>query len=152
MFSAALRQCPVYSFSRASYLSSSPPRHECSKKSDKPSGQFLDLIVMSHWVGEVWIRIWDIFVVLPHYLSYGESRLFVLWCVGGRCSMAGSDEDHDRSRRPDAEDQGLSGISRVFSGRTIEMSGDTVCGLHHTWGDEGHMFLGWASKPMWVVC
>jgi hypothetical protein len=46
--------------------------------------------------------------------------------------MAGSDEDHDRSRRPDAEDQGLSGISRVFSGRTIEMSGDTVCGLHHT--------------------
>jgi hypothetical protein len=71
-------------------------------------------------------------VVLPHYLSYGESRLFVLWCAGGRCSMAGSDEDHDRSRRPDAEDQGLSGTSRVFSGRTIEMSGDTVCGLHHT--------------------
>jgi hypothetical protein len=35
------------------------------------------------------------------------SRL-VLWCAGGRCGMACSDEDHGRSRRPGAEDQGWS--------------------------------------------
>jgi hypothetical protein len=37
--------------------------------------------------------------------SCGESRLLVLWCVGDRCDMVGSDEDHDRSRRPGAEDR-----------------------------------------------
>jgi hypothetical protein len=34
--------------------------------------------------------------------------LLVSWCVGGRCGMACSDEDHGRSRRPGAEDQGWS--------------------------------------------
>jgi hypothetical protein len=37
---------------------------------------------------------------------FGESCLLVLWCVGGRCGMTGSDEYHDRSRRPSTEDQG----------------------------------------------
>jgi hypothetical protein len=32
--------------------------------------------------------------------------------------------------------------SRVLSGRTIERSGDAMCGLHHTRGDEEHEFLG----------
>jgi hypothetical protein len=32
----------------------------------------------------------------------------VSWCVGGRCGMADSDEDRDRSRRPGAEDRGWS--------------------------------------------
>jgi hypothetical protein len=32
--------------------------------------------------------------------------LLVSWYVGGRCGMSCSDEDHDRSRRPGAEDQG----------------------------------------------
>jgi hypothetical protein len=31
---------------------------------EKPSGQFIGLIVMSHWLGEVWIRIRDSFVLL----------------------------------------------------------------------------------------
>jgi hypothetical protein len=30
----------------------------------------------------------------------------------------------------------------VLCGRTIERSGDVVCGLHHARGDEEHMFLG----------
>jgi hypothetical protein len=34
--------------------------------------------------------------------------LLVSWCAGGRCGMADSDEDHGRSRRPGAEDQGWS--------------------------------------------
>jgi hypothetical protein len=41
-------------------------------------------------------------------VSFGESCLHVSWCAGGRCSMAGSDEDHGRSRRPGAEDWGWS--------------------------------------------
>jgi hypothetical protein len=31
---------------------------------------------------------------------------------------------------------------RVLSGRVIERSGDTVCGLHHARGDEECGFLG----------
>jgi hypothetical protein len=31
--------------------------------------------------------------------------------------------------------------SQVLSGRTIERSGGTVCGLHRACGDEKHMFL-----------
>jgi hypothetical protein len=42
------------------------------------------------------------------FVSFGESHLFVLWCAGGRCGMACSDEDHGRSRRPGAEDWGWS--------------------------------------------
>jgi hypothetical protein len=34
--------------------------------------------------------------------------LLVSWCVGDRCGMTRSDEDHGRSRRPGAEDQGWS--------------------------------------------
>jgi hypothetical protein len=34
--------------------------------------------------------------------------LLVSWCAGGRCDMAGSDEDCGRSRRPGAEDRGWS--------------------------------------------
>jgi hypothetical protein len=42
------------------------------------------------------------------FVSFGESRLFISWCAGGRCDMACSDEDRGRSRRPDAEDRGWS--------------------------------------------
>jgi hypothetical protein len=33
-------------------------------------------------------------------VSFGESRLLVSWCAGGRCGMACNDEGRDRSRRP----------------------------------------------------
>jgi hypothetical protein len=33
-------------------------------------------------------------------------------------------------------------IGWVLSGRAIEMSGGTVCGLHHAHGDEERGFLG----------
>jgi hypothetical protein len=42
------------------------------------------------------------------FVSFGESRLLVSWCVGGRCGMACSDKDRGRSRRPSAEDRGWS--------------------------------------------
>jgi hypothetical protein len=33
-------------------------------------------------------------------------------------------------------------IGQVFGGQAIERSGSTVCGLHHTCGDEEHEFFG----------
>jgi hypothetical protein len=60
--------------------------------------------------------------------------------------MAGSDEDHGRSRRPSVEDRGWSGTGRVLSGRMIERSDDVVCGLYHAQGDEEREFLSLASK------
>jgi hypothetical protein len=78
--------------------------------------------------------------------------LLVLWCAGDRCDIAGSDEDHDRSKRPGTEDQRWSGIGRVLGGRTIERSGDVVCGLHRAREDEEREFLGLASKPRSTVC
>jgi hypothetical protein len=56
--------------------------------------------------------------------------------------MAGSDEDHGRSRRPGAEDRGWSSIGRVLGGWAIRRSGDAVCDLHRARGDEVHGFLG----------
>jgi hypothetical protein len=68
--------------------------------------------------------------------------LLVSWCHGGRCDIAGSDEDRGRSRRPGVEDRGWSSTGRVLGGRAIERSGDTVCGLHHARGDEERGLLG----------
>jgi hypothetical protein len=89
-----------------------------------------------------------------HLLSIlvGESCLLVSWCAGDRCGMVGSDEDHGRSRRPGVEDQGWSSTGRVFGGRTIERSGNAVCGLHRARGDEERGFFGLASKPRSTVC
>jgi hypothetical protein len=69
--------------------------------------------------------------------------LLVSWCAGDRCDMVGSDEDCDRSMRPGAEDYGWSSIDQVLGGRTVERSGDAMCGLHHAQGgDEERGFLG----------
>jgi hypothetical protein len=63
----------------------------------------------------------------------------------------GSDEDRGRSRRLDAEDRGWSSTGRLLCGQTIERSGDVMCDLHRTQGDEECMFLGLASKPRSMV-
>jgi hypothetical protein len=73
-------------------------------------------------------------------VSFGESRLLVSWCVGGKCGMACSDEDRGRSRRPGAEDRG-GRTGWVLGGWVIEKSGGAVCCLHHARGDEEHGFL-----------
>jgi hypothetical protein len=39
------------------------------------------------------------------FVSFRELCLSDSWCTGGRCDMTCSDEDHDKSRRPDAEDR-----------------------------------------------
>jgi hypothetical protein len=68
--------------------------------------------------------------------------LLVSWCAGGRCDMAGSDDDRGRSRRPGVEDQGWSDTGWILGGRIIGRSDDTVCGLYHEHGDKEHEFLG----------
>jgi hypothetical protein len=67
--------------------------------------------------------------------------LLVSWSAGDRCDMVGSDEYLGRSRRPGVEDQGWSSACRLLGGQTIGSSGDAVCGLYHTQGDEEHGFL-----------
>jgi hypothetical protein len=74
-------------------------------------------------------------------VSFGESRLLVSRCVGGRCGMVCSDENHGRSRRHGAEDRD-DRTGRVLGGRAIERSGGAVCGLHHARGDDERGFLG----------
>jgi hypothetical protein len=56
--------------------------------------------------------------------------LLVSWCAGDMRSMAGSDEDRDRSRRSDAEDPGWSSTCRVLDGRTIESVTPRVSNPH----------------------
>jgi hypothetical protein len=77
--------------------------------------------------------------------------LLVLWCAGDRCSMADSDEDRGRSRRPGVEDRGWSSTGRVLGGWTIERSGDAVCGLHRAQENEERRYLSFASKPRSTV-
>jgi hypothetical protein len=56
--------------------------------------------------------------------------------------MVNNDDDVDRSRRSGADDRGWSSTCWVLDDRTIERSGNTVCGLHHAQGDDEHVFLG----------
>jgi hypothetical protein len=85
------------------------------------------------------------------FVSCGESCLLVSWCASDRCDMVGSDENHGRSRRPGAEDRGWSSVGRVLGGRMIEKSGNAVCGLHRSQGDEECRSLGLAFKPRSTV-
>jgi hypothetical protein len=65
--------------------------------------------------------------------------------------MAISNEDRGRSRKLGVEDWGWSSTGWVLGGRTIERSGDAMCGLHCAQGDEERGFLGLASKPKLMV-
>jgi hypothetical protein len=85
------------------------------------------------------------------FVLCGQLYLLILWCAGGRCGMVDSDEDHGRSRRPGAEDQGWSSIGQVLSDQTVERSTDAMCGLYHAWGDKERGFLNLASKPRSTV-
>jgi hypothetical protein len=111
--------------------------------SEKPSGWYLGLIcdesLTCHGLNSN-LGHFGYFSFI--FVSCGESCLFVSWCVGDRCGMAGSDENHGRSRRPSAEDQRLSSMGRVLGGQTVERSVDAVCDLHRARGDEEHKFLG----------
>jgi hypothetical protein len=61
------------------------------------------------------------FILVP----FGESRLLVSWCAGGRCGMACSDENRGSSRRPGVEERGWSHRSGT------QWSGDREVGWCH---------------------
>jgi hypothetical protein len=103
---------------------------------EKLSGQFLGLIVMSHWLGEVWIRIQDslvLFFFLPLFclenhvcLSCGVHVVDAAWRAVMR-TVAGVGDLVQRT--------GDGRTGRVLGGRAIERSGGAVCGLHLARGD-----------------
>jgi hypothetical protein len=108
---------------------------------EKWSGQLLDLIMMSHLLDDVWIRIRDISVVLLLSLFLiGESCLFVSWCAEDKCDMTDSDKDRGRSRWTSIDDWRWSHIW-ILTDLMIGMSDDTIYGLHRTHEDKKHEFL-----------
>jgi hypothetical protein len=119
------------------------PPHTSSKlrqgvvrtSTEKPSCQFLALIVMSHWLGDVWIRIRDSFFVflLPLfrsenrvYLSRGVQVVSAAWHAVMR-TVAGVGDLVQGTR------DGRTG--QVLGGWAVERSGGVVCGLHLAGGD-----------------
>jgi hypothetical protein len=107
--------------------------------------------VMSHWLGEVWIRIRDSFVfLLPLFrsknrvcLSRGMQVVGVAWCAAMR-TMAGVGDLVQRT-----ED---GRTARILGSRAVKRSGRAVRGLHLAREDEERGFLGWALKPRLLVC
>jgi hypothetical protein len=79
--------------------------------------------------------------------------LFVSRCVGDRCDMTDSDEDHDRNMRPDAEDQGWSSIDRVLGSQVIGRSSDAKIDGFSWFGfkTDGMNFSVYASKSAATV-
>jgi hypothetical protein len=120
--------------------------------SEKSSCQFFGLIVMSHWLVEVWIRIQDISIVLALSLFHLENRICLshgVQVVGAawRAMMKIVTGVGDLMQKT-----GDGRTGRVLGGWAIERSGGAVCGLHRAREDEKHTFLGWASKPRSTVC
>jgi hypothetical protein len=79
------------------------------------------------------------------FVSFGESRLLVLWCAGGRCGMAFNDKDHGRSKGPGVEDLGWSHKLGTRWPGVREVWWRCVWSAPSTWR------LG-ASKPRSMVC
>jgi hypothetical protein len=67
------------------------------------------------------------------FVSFGESCLLVSWCAGGMCDMVDSDEDHGRSRRPDAEDWGWLHRSGTLWSNDREVRWRRVRSAPYTW-------------------
>jgi hypothetical protein len=67
------------------------------------------------------------------FVSFGESRLLVSWCVAMR-TVAGVGDLVQRT--------GDGSTCRVLGGRAIERSGGAMCDLHRAHRDEEHVFLG----------
>jgi hypothetical protein len=103
---------------------------------EKSSGQFLGLIVMSHWLGEVWICIQGGLFGFLLSLFHSENRICLsrgvqvssaAWRAAVRI-MAGVGDLVQRT--------GNDHTGQVLGGRAIKRSAGAVCGLHHARGDE----------------
>jgi hypothetical protein len=67
------------------------------------------------------------------FVSLGELCLLVSWCVGGRCGMTCSYEDHNRSRRHGVEDQGWTHMSGTRWSDDLEDGWRHVRSAPYTW-------------------
>jgi hypothetical protein len=87
-------------------------------------------------------------VVLSYYLFHVEKQV----CLS--CDVQVTGASWWAAMRIEAEVGDLAqriGDGQVLSGRTIERSGDAVCGLHRAQADEERGFLASASKPRLMV-
>jgi hypothetical protein len=75
------------------------------------------------------------------FILFGESRLLVSWCAGGRCGMTCNGEDCGKSRRPGAEDRGWSHRSGTQWSGDREVEWHRVRSAYGTWRLEAR-FLG----------
>jgi hypothetical protein len=64
---------------------------------------------------------------------FGESRLLVSWCVGGRCVMTCNDVNRGKSRRPGVEDQKWSHGSGTRWPGGREVGWRLMCSTPDTW-------------------
>jgi hypothetical protein len=88
------------------------------------------------------------------FVLFGESRLLVLWCAGGRCSMTCSNEDRGRSMRPGAEDRGWSHWSGTPWPGGREVGWGRVRSTPRTWRLEARvswLCLKTKVDDLWVV-
>jgi hypothetical protein len=97
-------------------------------------------------------KLQDGWIILPLSFVHLENRIClshsvqvagVAWCAATRI-MTGVGDLVQRTR--DGRTCQILGV------RAIERSGDSMCDLHRTYGDEERAFLGWASKPRSTVC
>jgi hypothetical protein len=94
-------------------------------------------------------------VVLHISILCGESRLLVSWCASERCDMAGSNEDHSRSRTPIEEDRGWSStVGYSVAGRSGgRVTLYVICTMHKEMRSSD--FLVWPQNqgqrflPVW---
>jgi hypothetical protein len=107
---------------------------------------------MSHWLGDVWIWIWDISVVLPLFLYRVENRV----CLCHGVQVAGAAWRAAMRIMAGVGDLGQRTVDgrtcRVLGGWAIERLSGAMCGLHRARGDEEWGFLVWATKPRLMVC
>jgi hypothetical protein len=76
------------------------------------------------------------------FVSFGESRLLISWCAGGRCGMTCSDKDRGRSRIPGAEDQRWSHKSGTWWLSDREVGWRRVRSAPGTWHHSGGCVRG----------
>jgi hypothetical protein len=83
------------------------------------------------------------FIFIFMFVSFGESCLLILWCVGGRCGMTGSDENHGRTV---CQWFGLKTTGTTFSGLVSKPVAMVFSGL--TSKPVATVSPGLASKPV----
>jgi hypothetical protein len=119
---------------------------------EKPSSQLLGLIVTSHWLGEVWIQIQNVSIIVPLFFVSLENRVCLSCGVQVTCAVWRVVMRIVAGVGDLVQKIGDGRTGHVLGGRAIERLSGAVCGLHRACGDEECGFLSWASKPRSTIC